>query len=163
MRPQKETIRIHDINLCSEQDLEDIHALLIAARALIILTKQQRLSSSVQAWVMHALGIGNGILAIKNAYNDSTKLFALLYLPVIFYCAYIGFSANNISQISKTELQDYQNKYKSLIDVIQQVTPPEIHDIAKIYRTEVPKGKEDEITIEAIQKAIRYILIKYQR
>ena len=158
----EDTIAIHDLRSCSKQDLEDINALIIAIRALIILNKHKYISSSIQAWTMHALGIANGILAIKNAYNNN-KLIVLLYIPVIFYCAFIGFNTNEVSRTAKTDLQDSKNKYQSLKEVIQQVTPPEIHDIAKIYRTEVPTDKEDEITIEAIQKAVQYILIKYQR
>ena len=157
-----DTIAIHDLRSCSKQDLEDINALIIAIRALIILNKHKYISSSIQAWTMHALGIANGILAIKNAYNNN-KLIVLLYIPVIFYCAFIGFNANEVSRTAKTDLQDSKNKYQSLKDIIQQVKPSEIHDIAKIYRTEVPTDKEDEITIEAIQKAVQYILIKYQR
>lgn len=163
MRTPKDTVAIHDMHLCSKQDLDDINALLIASRALIILNRRKYISSYIQAWIMHALGVGNGMLAIKNAYSNDTKLLSLFYIPLIFYCAFIGFNANDTSRAAKTEMRDCKDKYNSLKNVLQQVTPPDIHNIAKIYRTEVPKDKEEEITIEAIQRALQYIMIKYQR
>ena len=163
MKELTEQIRIHDLKKCSPQDLEAITSLLITTRALIILVKQKHTASCIQSWIMHAFGIGNGILAINATYNDNTKFLALLYIPLILFFAHIGFQANNVSQTTKKELHDYQDKYKSLTDIIQHVTPQEIHDIAKIYRTEIPKNKEADITPDATLKAIQYILIKYQR
>ncbi len=159
----KETIAIHDLRSCSKQDLDDINALIIATRALIILNRRKYISTYIAAWVIHTVGITSGLLAIKNAYDANTKFFALLYVPLILYCAHRGTDATDSSKALKKELQDCKDKYQSIKDVIQQVNPPEIHDIAKIYRTEVPKDKEDEITIEAVETAIHHILMKYQR
>jgi hypothetical protein len=156
-----DTIAIHNLNSCSEQDLADISSLIVATQALIILNRRKYISSYVAAWIIHTVGISSGLLAIKNAHDANTKFLALLYIPLILYCAHQGSEANNKSRAAKTELQEYKDKYQSLKKVIQQVKPSEIHDIAKIYRTEVPQ--EDDITPESVQKAIQYILIKYQR
>lgn len=156
-----DTIAIHDLHSCSKQDLADINSLIIATRALIIINRRKYILSYVAAWIIHTVGISSGLLAIKNAHDANTKFLALLYIPLILYCAHHGSEASKESKVSKTELQESKNKYQSLKDIIQQVKPSEIHDIAKIYRTEVPQ--EDDITPESVQKAIQYILIKYQR
>ena len=154
-----ETLAIHDLRSCSKQDLDDINALIIASRALIILNKRKYISTYIAAWVIHTVGITSGLLALKNAYGANTKFFALLYLPLILFCARRGSDATDSYHVIKEELQDCKDKYQSIKDVIQQVNPSEIHDIAKIYRTEIPKDKEDEITIEAVQRAIHHMSI----
>ena len=85
MKELTEQIRIHDLKKCSPQDLEAITSLLITTRALIILVKQKHTASCIQSWIMHAFGIGNGILAINTTYNDNTKFLALLYKSEAFF------------------------------------------------------------------------------
>ena len=156
----RDTIRIHDLQNCDPRDATDVSKLMELAANLVKITKMQKNLIKLTAYVQHALAIAGSIYTIKGVSIDNKdKIIILIYLPVIIYCAKNGFQADNTAQQLSNDYQDIQEKYHSVKQVLETVSPQQIHEIAETYRTDlVPDVNEDNL-----KSVLHHIVMRYQR
>ena len=84
-----------------------------------------------------------------------------MYIPLIIYIAKLGFDSEKKYQDAKAEYNELAENYTAVKQVIETVPSDQIHKIAEIYKDAIPNG--NNINPDDIKKAIRYILVRYQR
>ena len=157
-----EKIRVHDIDQCDKQDLQDISSLMAAIVSLMVTAKREKRTAITASVLFHSLAILNGIIVIRQSMrHEQDKAILLMYIPLIIYIAKLGFDSEKKYQAAKAEYNELAENYTAVKQVIETVPCDQIHKIAEIYKDAIPNN--NDINSDDIKKAIRYILIRYQR
>lgn len=155
-----DTIRIHDLQNCDPRDATDISKLMELAANLVNITKKQKNLIKLTAYAQHALAFAGSFYAIKAiSIDNKDKIILLMYLPIIIYCAKNGFDADNTAKQLSNDYQDILEKYNSVKQVLETVSPQQIHEIAETYRTDLAPN----INTDNLKSLLHHIVIRYQR
>lgn len=157
-----ETLKIHDLQQCAKQDLDDISELIGGTRSFMEMAKRGKKRAKFASVFCHTFAVLDGAWVILcSQYGHVDKFTLAMCLFIVLYCGKNGFDFNKISQQKKTEQNEICEQYNKIKNIIENVPASQIHKIAEIYRAQCPN--QNNITLDDLKKAICHIAVRYER